>query len=211
MHKTIYAALLFVMTLVLLVPVDLWATSCHPQEFANHLKYSQWVFIGTASEANLVELSGHSIEFTLSDIDRVRGNPPDQVRLKTSKGAYNPDITIGKRYIVYTSPGDLYVHYCNGFSSADGIEIFQTIVQRRHGDCGRAEDRQSALFHTRKEFLSQDWTYTVQMVREFLDSMQQQNPDLHVVQKDERITVKGFEFIFVEGSLIALELVECDV
>ena len=75
------------------------ATSCHPQNYENHLKYSEWVFIGSVLEASIVSGKDHFIEFTLSDIDRLRGSPPDQVKLRTNQGAYDPKITIGRRYI----------------------------------------------------------------------------------------------------------------
>ena len=187
-----------------------FATSCDPQMSADHLRLAEWVIIGTATKAEQIDSDVGSIAFTLEDVDRVRGHSPDQLELITSRFAYNPRIVIGDRYIVFTSPGSNYVDFCTGFANSDGIELFSVMLLREYGDCGRAEDRQAALFHATKEFLEQEWTFTSQMIMELLEVFRQRNPELRVQSTSNQIVVKGFQFKFSNELLVGLELVDCD-
>jgi hypothetical protein len=41
----------FKLLLAITAPGATYATSCHPQQYEDHLKYADWVFLGTVVEA----------------------------------------------------------------------------------------------------------------------------------------------------------------
>ena len=193
----------------LALPVESGATSCHPKEYENHLLYADWVFLGTVVDARFSSVERRAIDFTMAEIDRIRGEPPDRVDLETSMGAYDPRITIGERYLVFVNSTNRYVGLCSRFKVYGPEEYLEVLLLRPAGDCGTAAEREIAVMFARQEFFRGNSPASMEMVDEMLRRAQLLSPTLRIKKEQNSVTAKGIRFRFTEGSLSAIESVEC--
>ena len=185
------------------------ATSCDAQEYYDHIVYSDWVLLGTVVDAQFVDERRSSIHFVMDEVEAIRGEPPPRIELNTNIGAYNPKITIGEQYIAYVNSADRYVSYCRSFKKYDPEEYFGILLMRKKGDCGTRHDREIAAMFLLKEYSDRDRPLSKPDLEKLLRQFVQIAPSLEYDISEDRITVKGIEFVFEEDQLSAVNYGEC--
>ena len=183
------------------------ATSCDPQLYYDHTRFAEWVVLGTVTEAKAV--GERSVEFVIDDVDPVRGDPPATLRLHTDLGGYGPKISIGDRYVLFLNESDTYVGHCSGFQRYELQEYFHVLLMRGIGDCGTDYDREVAVAYARKEFLGEGAQYTRLIIDNLLNRFLEISPTLRIESTEDRLSVKGIDFVFADDALIAIETVRC--
>ena len=192
-----------------ILPVDGFATSCDPRASQEFAKYADWVFIGTVVEARQSESASHRIDFVATVLDPLRGSPPDKVELVASIGAYEPGITIGETYLIYVNSADRIVGYCRGFKVYGPDDFFQVLLMRKKGDCGSLYDRQVAVKYSREEFFENHQLISKADIEKILLHFQEVNPDLETLSTEGRLNVKGIDFMFIDNALVVIEVGKC--
>lgn len=192
-----------------MLPSNAVATSCDPTQYMQFKKYADWIFIGTVVEARQLEDAPRHIKFVVTDLERIRGNPPDTLELLASTGDYEAKITIAERYIVYVNSAERTVGSCRGFHVYDTDYYFSVLLMRQKGSCGTDRDRLIAVHSLRHEILRNQETPPRLAIEEMLQQYQYLNPNLEVVATDNKIMVKGIEFLFDNDVLAKIESGKC--